>query len=122
MSVQRRVSPLRPCPRVPHSPERDISPELFTKTDQRPSLEAAGLVSFGGSEEDNDDSLSFSASEGQDWSGSTIDPAPHLSPAEVTAEVTPIGEYGKHRCRAYPCSRQGHRGAQPRLVFTRRAN
>lgn len=63
-------------PRASLSPERVSLPVLFTKTDQRPSIEAAGLVSFGGSEEENDDSLSLAASESEEWRGSLTDPIP----------------------------------------------
>ncbi|CAM4295375.1 unnamed protein product [Leuciscus chuanchicus] len=61
-----------PSPRASPTPP---SPVLFARSDQRPSREAAGLVSFGGSAEDMDDAVSVAASESEDWSGSA-DPAP----------------------------------------------
>lgn len=56
-------------PRASLSPSQSPSPVLFTQADQRPSQRAAGLVSFGRSDEEvqNDDSLSVAASE-VEWS------------------------------------------------------
>ena len=58
----------------PRASPASQSPVLFARSDQRPSLEAAGLVSFGGSA-DEDDAVSVAASESEEWSGS-VDPAP----------------------------------------------
>ena len=59
----------------PRASPTPSSPVLFSRSEQRPSSEAAGLVSFGASPDDVDDALSMAASESEDWSGSA-DPAP----------------------------------------------
>lgn len=65
----------------------------MTKANQRPSFEEAGLVSFGGSEEDlHDDSLSLMASEGEDWSGLVIDPAPPSQSSKSDARASTDAE------------------------------
>ncbi len=45
------------CPRASLSPWREDSPGLFTQPDQRPSAAASDMVSFGGSDDELDDSL-----------------------------------------------------------------
>lgn len=77
---------------MPHSPHKEISPELFLHADQNPSSGASGLVSFRGSEEDiPDDSTSLAASGMEDWSDSLNDPDPlpckDLSDARVWMDI-----------------------------------
>ncbi|KAK2914044.1 hypothetical protein Q8A67_002443 [Cirrhinus molitorella] len=56
---------------------RDVSPVLFSRPDQRPSAHASDLVSFGGSDDEAlDDSMSLAASDAEELSGSSHDPAP----------------------------------------------
>ena len=49
----------------PRASPTPSSPVLFSQSDQRPSSEAAGLVSFGGSADDMDDAVSVAASESE---------------------------------------------------------
>ncbi len=64
------------------SPHREVSPILFTQPDQRPSTSVSDLVSFGGSDDELlVDSMSLAASDAEELSGSTADPAP-LPPSE----------------------------------------
>ncbi|KAK2898752.1 hypothetical protein Q8A67_010170 [Cirrhinus molitorella] len=58
-------------PRASLSPQREASPVLFSRLDQRPCVAASNLVSFGGSEDEMlDDSMSLAASDAEDLSGS----------------------------------------------------
>ncbi|KAK2881492.1 hypothetical protein Q8A67_018760 [Cirrhinus molitorella] len=64
-------------PRASPSPHREASPVLFSCPDQRPSADASDLVSFGGSEDKAlDDSMPLAASDAEELSGSSHDPAP----------------------------------------------
>ncbi len=63
------------CPRASPSPQREDSPVLFTQPDQRPSAAASDMISFGGSDDEMDDSLSLAASDAEELSGSVTDPA-----------------------------------------------
>lgn len=65
-------------PRASLSPQHDDSQVLFTREDQHPSLRASGMVSFGGSEEGFDDSMSLAASKAEDWVNSGDDSTPGL--------------------------------------------
>ncbi|KAK2881487.1 hypothetical protein Q8A67_018755 [Cirrhinus molitorella] len=65
---------------IPHAlplPSREDSPILFELSNQHPSADASNMVSFG--VELLDDSMSLIASNMEDMSGSTTDPAPLLS-------------------------------------------
>ncbi len=75
-----------PCASL--SPNREVTPILFFHPDQRPSAAASDLVSFGGSECDvMDDSMSLAASDAEEMSGSSHDPAP-LPSEEPSATST----------------------------------
>ncbi len=63
------------CPRVSPSPQREDSPVLFTQPNQRPSAAVSDMISFGGSDDEMDDSLSLAASDREELSGSVTDPA-----------------------------------------------
>ncbi len=63
------------CPRALSSAQRVDSPVLFTQPEQRPSAVASDMISFGGSDDEMDDSLSLAATDGEELSGSVIDPA-----------------------------------------------
>ncbi len=63
------------CPRASPSPQREDSPILFTQPDRRPSAAASDMISFGGSDDEMDDSLSLAASDREELSGSVTDPA-----------------------------------------------
>ncbi len=70
------------------SPNREVSPVLFSQPDQHPSASASDLVLFGGSdEEQNDDSMSLAASDAEELSGSVADPAllPSSTPSAAKA-------------------------------------
>ncbi len=71
-STLRWVSLSRLRPRVPHSlPPREADPIFFSCADQRPSVAASDMVSFGGSKDEiPDDSLSLAASDVEELSGS----------------------------------------------------
>ncbi len=70
------------------SPNREVSPVLFSQPDQRPSASASDLVSFGGSgDELADDSMSLAASDAEELSGSVTDPAPSRLPAPSAAKA-----------------------------------
>ncbi|XP_067222123.1 scavenger receptor cysteine-rich type 1 protein M130-like [Chanodichthys erythropterus] len=68
-------------PRASPSPPREQSPVMFSRPEQRPSADVSDLVSFGGSDEEPDDSMSLAASEAEGWAGELDDPAP-LPPLE----------------------------------------
>ncbi|CAM4673876.1 unnamed protein product [Leuciscus chuanchicus] len=72
----------------PRASPTPSSPVLFSRSDQRPSSDAAGLVSFGGSAEGMDDAVSVAASESEDWSGSA-DPVPpsQLDSSDTRANI-----------------------------------
>ncbi len=75
------------CPRASPSPQREDSPVLFTQPDQRPSAAAIDMISFGGSDDEMDDSLSLVASDGEELLGSVTDPA--LLPPSSSRSVRP---------------------------------
>ncbi|KAK2892697.1 hypothetical protein Q8A67_012685 [Cirrhinus molitorella] len=75
-SAASELTPAQP-PRASPSPQRESSPVLFSRPDQRPSAHACDLVSFGGSDDEAlDDSMSLAASDAEEMSGSSHDPAP----------------------------------------------
>ncbi|KAF4107361.1 hypothetical protein G5714_011725 [Onychostoma macrolepis] len=62
-------------PRTSLSPTREVLPVFFSRPDQRPSVAACNLVSFGGSEDEVlDDSVSLAASDAEEPSGSQHSP------------------------------------------------
>ncbi len=73
---------LAQCIRASPSPKREHSPVLFTQHDQRPFVAASNMISFGVSDNKLDDSLSLTASDAEDLSGSEIDSA--LLPSSAT--------------------------------------
>ncbi len=71
------------CPRASPSPQREDSPVLFTQ----PSAAASDMISFGGSDDEMDDSLSLVASDAEELSGSVTDPA--LLPPSSSCSTRP---------------------------------
>ncbi len=51
------------CPCASPSPQRELSPILFTQHDQHPSAATNNMISFGASDGEIDDSLSLAASD-----------------------------------------------------------
>ncbi len=63
-------------PRNSLSPTREANPVFFSRPDQRPSVAASDLVSFGGGKDEGlDDSVSLAASDAEDQSSSIYDSA-----------------------------------------------
>ncbi len=61
-------------PRASPSPQREDSPVLFTQPNQRPSAAASDMISFGGSDDEMDDSLFLAASDGEELSARFLTP------------------------------------------------
>ncbi len=74
------------CPHASLS-QREHLPVLFTQLDQRPSVAVSGVISFGVSDNEMDDSLSLAASDAEELSGSVADPALLLSSASRSARL-----------------------------------
>ncbi len=77
-------------PRASPSLQGEYSLVLFTQHDQRPSAAASGMISFGGSDDDMDDSLSQVASDTEELSGSLTDPG--ILPPSSSCNARPRGD------------------------------
>ncbi len=85
--VESELTPAQ-IPRASLSPNREVSPVLFSQPDQRPSASVSDLVLFGGSDDElADDSMSLVVSDAEELSGSVTDPAPSGLPAPSAAKA-----------------------------------
>ncbi len=75
------------CPHASPSPQGEHSTVLFTQHDQCPSTAASDMSSFGGSDNELDDSLSLVASDAEVLSVSVTDPA--LLPLSSSCNTRP---------------------------------